>query len=88
MRDSPVLDNGSVNMFPWQLIEAVSDELFEMVIYGRFASKLQKRSYSQLQFSSQQSSEEFRVSPAEQIVQKLQQELLTRLLFVCNRFVK
>jgi hypothetical protein len=33
-----VLDNGSVSTFPLQIIEAVIDELFEMVIYIRFAS--------------------------------------------------
>jgi hypothetical protein len=46
MRESQFLDNGSVSTFPWQRIEAVSDEMFEMVIYFRFDSKLQKRSYS------------------------------------------
>jgi hypothetical protein len=43
MWNSPLLDNGSVSTFPWQRIDAVSDELFEMVIYIRFASKLQER---------------------------------------------
>jgi hypothetical protein len=52
MRNSPLLDNGSASTFPWQRIDAVSGELFEMVINIQFASKLQKRSYSQLQFSS------------------------------------
>jgi hypothetical protein len=36
-------DNGSVRTFPWQGIDAVTDELFKMVIYIQFASKLQKR---------------------------------------------
>jgi hypothetical protein len=49
-----LLDNGSVSTLPWQRIDAVSDEMFEIVIYIRFASKLQKRSYSQLQFSSEE----------------------------------
>jgi hypothetical protein len=43
MRNSPLLDNGSVNMFPWQRIDAVSDELFKRVIKIWFASKLQKK---------------------------------------------
>jgi hypothetical protein len=43
MRNSPLLDNGSVKTFPWKPIDAVTDELFEMVIYIRFTSKLQKR---------------------------------------------
>jgi hypothetical protein len=43
-RNSPLLDNGSVNTFPRQLIGGVTDELFEMVIYIRLASKLQKES--------------------------------------------
>jgi hypothetical protein len=28
MRNSPLLDNGSVSTFPWKRIDAVSDELF------------------------------------------------------------
>jgi hypothetical protein len=40
MRNSPLLDNGSVSTFPLQRIDAVTDELFEKVIYIRFASKL------------------------------------------------
>jgi hypothetical protein len=93
MRDSQLLDNGSVSTFSWQRIEAGSNELFEMLINIRFASKLRKEAtvssssvHHRVQKSSVQSKS--RDSPAEQIVQKLQRELQTRLLFVCNRFVK
>jgi hypothetical protein len=41
---SPLLDNSSVSTFARQRIEAVTDELFEMVVSIRFASKLQKES--------------------------------------------
>jgi hypothetical protein len=78
MRDNQLLDNGSVSTFPWQRIDAVSDELFEMVIYIRFVSKLEKRSYSHLQFSSPQGSEEF--SP--------DQELQINPLFVFCEVIK
>jgi hypothetical protein len=43
MRNIPLLDSGSVSVLSWQRIEAVSDELFEMVIYILFASKLQNK---------------------------------------------
>jgi hypothetical protein len=43
MRDSQLLDNGSASTFPWQRTDAVSDELFELVINSRFAWNLQKR---------------------------------------------
>jgi hypothetical protein len=33
MQDSPLLDNSLVSTIPWQRIDAISDELFEMVIY-------------------------------------------------------
>jgi hypothetical protein len=72
MQDSPLLDDVSVNMFPWQRIDGVSDKLFEFVIYIRFASKLQKRSYGQLQFSLPQSSEEF--SPVQEQRQSSRQD--------------
>jgi hypothetical protein len=83
-------------MFPWQQIDAVSDEM--LMINIRFASKLQKRSYSELQFSSPQSSEEF--SPVQEQRQSSRQDSSevtaraqnenkeTRLLFVSNRSVK
>jgi hypothetical protein len=82
MRNIPLLDNGSVNTFPWQRIDAVSDELFEMVIYILFASKLQT---APVQYTT-----EFRrvqvglraESPADKRVQKLQRELQTRLVCV------
>jgi hypothetical protein len=54
MRNSQLLDNVSGNTFSWQRIDAVSDELLEIAIYIRFASTLQKRSYSELQSSSVQ----------------------------------
>jgi hypothetical protein len=41
MRDSQLLDNGSVNTFPWQRIGVVSNELFEVFINIQFASYLQ-----------------------------------------------
>jgi hypothetical protein len=37
------------NTYPWQRIDTVTDELFEMVIYIWFASKLQKESSVQSQ---------------------------------------
>jgi hypothetical protein len=37
-----LLDNGSVSTFPLQRIDGVIYELFEMVGYIQFASKLQK----------------------------------------------
>jgi hypothetical protein len=71
-----------------------------MVIYIWFTSKLQKRSYSQLQLSSPQSSAEFstssRDSPADKTFRRDSSEVTarapdknkkTRLLFMCNRFV-
>jgi hypothetical protein len=42
MRNSPLLDSGSVRKFLWQRIDALTDVLFEMMIYILFASKLQK----------------------------------------------
>jgi hypothetical protein len=35
-RNGPSLDNGSVNTFPRQRIDAVTDEMFEMVVSIRF----------------------------------------------------
>jgi hypothetical protein len=60
MRDNQLLDNRSVSTFPWQGIDAVSDELFEVVISIRLAWKFQKGSYIQLQFSSPQFTTGFR----------------------------
>jgi hypothetical protein len=54
-RNSPLPNNDSVSNFPRQRIDAVTDELFEMVVSIRFASKLQKESsvqFSSVQFSS------------------------------------
>jgi hypothetical protein len=93
MRNNQLLDNNSASTFPWQRIDAESDELFEMEIYIRFASKLQNRRYSQLQFSSQQSSEEFssvqeqrqssRQDGSEVTARAQNENKETRLLFVC-----
>jgi hypothetical protein len=74
MRDNQLLQNVSVSTFPYQRIDAVSDELFEMVISIRFASKLQKGSYSYPQISSPQSSEEF--SPVQEQRQSSRQDSL------------
>jgi hypothetical protein len=52
-RNSPFLYNGSVSTFPSQRINAVTDELFEKVVYIQFPSKLRKES------SVQSSSGEF-----------------------------
>jgi hypothetical protein len=41
-RNNPLLDNSSVSTFQRQRIDAVKDELFEIVIYVKFASELQK----------------------------------------------
>jgi hypothetical protein len=60
MRDSQLLDNGSVSTFSCQQIKAISDELFEIVIYIPLALKLQMRSYSKLQFSSPKFTRDFR----------------------------
>jgi hypothetical protein len=43
-RNSPLLDNGSLSTFPQQTTDAVTDELFEMVVSIPFSSKLQKES--------------------------------------------
>jgi hypothetical protein len=40
-RNSPLLDNGSVNTFPWQRVDAKTEE---KVVSIRFPSKLQKES--------------------------------------------
>jgi hypothetical protein len=42
--NSPFLDNGSLSTFPRKRIDAVTDELFEIMVSIRFASKLQKES--------------------------------------------
>jgi hypothetical protein len=101
MQDSQLLDNGPVSTFPWQRIDAVSDELFEMVNYIRFTSRLQKRSYSQLQsvhHRVQKSSapvkerdspadKNFRTDSSEVTARAPDENKKKRLLFVCNRFV-
>jgi hypothetical protein len=43
-QNSPLLDNGSVSTFPRQGIDAVTDELFDLVVSFWFASKLKKES--------------------------------------------
>jgi hypothetical protein len=99
MWNSPLLENSSVSTFPWQQIDAVSDELFEMVIYIWFASKLQKRSYIELQVSSSHSSapvkeshspadKTFRTDSAEVTVRAPDKKEKTRPLIMCNTFVK
>jgi hypothetical protein len=37
-QNSPLVDNGSASTFPRQQMDAVTDELFEMVVSIRFAS--------------------------------------------------
>jgi hypothetical protein len=75
-----------------------------MVIYIRFASKLPKRSYSQLQFSSAHhgvqkspapvkkgdspADKTFRADSSEVTARAPHKNKKKRLLFVCNRFVK
>jgi hypothetical protein len=51
-RNSPLLDNGSVSTFLLQRIDAVTDELFEIMVSIRFASKL--REENSVQFSSRE----------------------------------
>jgi hypothetical protein len=43
-QNSPLLDNGLINKFLRQRIDAVTDELLEMMIYIRFAWKLVQES--------------------------------------------
>jgi hypothetical protein len=38
-----LLDNGSVSTFPWQRIDVVTDELFEVAFYIRFAPRYKRR---------------------------------------------
>jgi hypothetical protein len=52
MWNNQLLGNSSVSTIPWQRIDVVWDELFKRVINIRFTLRLQKWSYSQLQFSS------------------------------------
>jgi hypothetical protein len=93
MRNSPLLDNGSVRTFPWQRIDTVTDELFNMVIYIQFASKLQKK----VPVQSRDSPAPFKKSREAPIHQRVHQKVQervpdetkkTRLLFMCYRLVK
>jgi hypothetical protein len=70
-------------MFPWQQIDAGSDELFEMVINIQFTSKLKEK------LQSAPVHHEF-TTGFRRVLLQLRRELVqkTRLSFMCNRFVK
>jgi hypothetical protein len=86
MQNNILLDNGSVSMFPWQRINTLSDELFEMVIYIRFTSKLQRE--ATVSSSSVHHRVQKRSAPVKKRDSPADKNKNTRCLFVCNRFVK